>query len=621
MRKASVFLLLLLVSCILQAQVTDSSVSNPSLLEAVRGNWFDCKRGGWTVGIYDSVAIVDNRICDVRLAHSNGKSIELTLQDRGNGTTQVLAMTPQRDGTCMMKQGKSKRKLTHTPQQPTVTADKGFVNFFNPDTATIQGYIDGYKTSLGFEAGLIYLDDVITNTDTPMAVPIAPDGTFVCKLPMKYPTALPFKLNDKWILFFAEPGKTQIMHVNAEDIMARKSPNPVIPSLFMGEGAHLSYLTNELDDKLSYSFAQMQDAILKQTPAQFKESFRTVAAQWQHVADSLTSVYGASQKAAILIRHSVALKEGEKFLSFVSYRGYLAEHYPDNMALKAKIEDDYYDFLRRMPLDDPEILVCYDSDSFTNSVQFIHFLFNVGKIFTHKSSWTKKEKDEKYLAHKAAQQSKRDSIVACLCGKERPFLWQMIGVQNVKFELQHGFETYEARRKYVDMMKAGIKGYPFLAEQMEQVYAARIAEERSKSYALPEGKATDIFRNIIKDHAGKVLFVDFWATTCGPCRAGISATADLRRKYKDHPEFKFIYITAANESPCADYDRYVEENLKGEASYYVSSTEFAYLRQLFKFNGIPHYELVEPDGTIYVEEIGTWNLSRYLDKRFPLKDN
>ena len=140
--------------------------------------------------------------------------------------------------------------------------------------------------------------------------------------------------------------------------------------------------------------------------------------------------------------------------------------------------------------------------------------------------------------------------------------------------------------------------------------------EDAKSYQLPEGKATDIFRNIIKNHPGKVLFVDFWATSCGPCRSGIEATADLRKKYKDHPEFQFIYITGERESPAGAYKQYVEKHLKGEASYYVTGTEYNYLRQLFHFNGIPHYELVEKDGSISNEKLSSYSIGQYLKKRF-----
>lgn len=622
MKKTALFLLLSLLSCILQAQVTDSPISKASpSLETLHGNWFDRKHGGWIAGIYDSVAIVDNSICDVRQVRMEGNSVELMLQDKENGTTQTVTLTPQRNGTCLMKQGNGKRKLTHSPQQPTVTPDNGYGNFFNPDTATIQGYIAGYNARMGFETGLIYLKDIITGTDVPMAVPIAPDGTFACKLPMKHPAVLAILLNDRWLFFFAEPGKTQTMYVNAEDIMAQRSSDREIPLLFMGEDARLSCLANELSKRWSYPYAKLNDARLKLTPAQFRESLRPMVAQWQHVGDSLASVYGASQKAVSLIRHTMSLNEADVSFSFLSPRSYLSEQYPDNEALKAKVEDDYYDFLRRMPLDDPEMLACYDADSFTGNFQFIRPIWNITRRgFSWSSSMTKEEKDEKHLAHEAVKQSRMDSVVACISGKERPFLWQMIGVQDVKSNLAY-FDTYDGKRKYADMVKEMVKDYPFLAGQVEQVYAARMAEERSRSYTLPEGKATDIFRNIIKEHAGKVLFVDFWATTCGPCRAGIEATADLRQKYKDHPDFKFIYITAANESPRADYDRYVEKNIKGEASYYVSSTEFAYLRQLFKFDGIPHYEVVEKDGTICIDNIGTWNLRNFLQERFPMKDN
>ena len=67
--------------------------------------------------------------------------------------------------------------------------------------------------------------------------------------------------------------------------------------------------------------------------------------------------------------------------------------------------------------------------------------------------------------------------------------------------------------------------------------------------------------------------------------------------------------------------QYVEKNLKGEASYYVTDSEFNYLRQLFRFNGIPHYELVLKDGSISKEELGTHRIRKYLEEHFPVSES
>lgn len=37
----------------------------------------------------------------------------------------------------------------------------------------------------------------------------------------------------------------------------------------------------------------------------------------------------------------------------------------------------------------------------------------------------------------------------------------------------------------------------------------------------------------IQANNGKVVFVDFWATWCGPCKEGFPHTVELSRKYKD----------------------------------------------------------------------------------------
>lgn len=227
--------------------------------------------------------------------------------------------------------------------------------------------------------------------------------------------------------------------------------------------------------------------------------------------------------------------------------------------------------------------------------------------------------DRASIAMEQKYGEKKDTIIAQLWGDTNPLLWQIAKVRSLTFNLQN-IRTKTIAREYVDNLKQKLTD-AFLMAEAEQVFENTYPSEEASSYQLPEGKATDIFRNIIKNHPGKVLFVDFWATTCGPCRGGIEATADLRKKYKNHPEFQFIYITGERESPAGAYKQYVEKNLKGEASYYVTGTEYNYLRQLFHFNGIPHYELVEKDGSISKENLGSHTIGQYLKKRFDTSES
>lgn len=221
--------------------------------------------------------------------------------------------------------------------------------------------------------------------------------------------------------------------------------------------------------------------------------------------------------------------------------------------------------------------------------------------------------DEKLLKELALLKSK-DSIISSLCSVANPLAWQIAKVHSLRNLLKYT-KTSSAARECTNQIKRQLT-HPELVAVTERLLAEFHPKEEKKSYQLPEGKASNIFRNIIKGHAGKVLFIDFWATTCGPCRSGIEATAELRKKYKNHPEFQFIYISSKGESPQKAYEQYVEKHLKGEACYYISDTEFKYMRQLFHFNGIPHYVLVEKDGSISKENIGTHNIEKYLEKRF-----
>ncbi|MBC8054084.1 MAG: redoxin family protein [Sphingobacteriaceae bacterium] len=133
------------------------------------------------------------------------------------------------------------------------------------------------------------------------------------------------------------------------------------------------------------------------------------------------------------------------------------------------------------------------------------------------------------------------------------------------------------------------------------------------AYDLPRGKGTDIFKKIIDQYKGKIVFVDFWAIFCGPCIASIKANKDVREKYKGSKDLEFVFITSDSESPEPRYTDFVNEN-ELVNTYRLSSDEYLYLRQLFKFNGIPRYIVINKEGQVLNDDFEMHNFKVEIEK-------
>lgn len=595
-------------------------------LKSVEGNWFaDDTQGRWAYGIYDSLIIANNRLYDLKECRKKGKRLILAAQSRADGSSVTLQLTPRKDGSCLiaLDGGEAQRYVRTRPDTPAVEADNGYGDdFFRSDSVCLQGYLDGYDPRLGFDSGILYLEDEITRQDYPVVVPIKPDGSFQCKFVLQHPICHNLLLNDSWISYYAEPGDTVTLYLSWEDLMARSRARdnsyPLPHTAHMGRRADLSYLATTLKQSFYYPYDKLSKAQKTLTPAQFQEQLKPVVAQWQQQADSLCRLYAPSQKAVSLIRNQMAMQVGSTYLNFQMSRNYYAQQDSTNRVLQVQPDASYYNFLKEMPLNEQSALANSNISTFINRFEYMNPLDAAYSTYAHLSN------EETFKALPVEEQQillqmklceTKDSIINSLCATPSPLLWQVARIRNLRFTLSDVLKRRQDAEVFLSRVEKTLT-HPYLRATARNLMDELCPETRPASYQLPEGKATDIFRRIIAPHAGKVLFVDFWATTCGPCRGGIQATADLRKQYRNHPEFQFVYITSETESPEKSYTDYVEKHLKGEACYRLTDTEYKYMRQLFQFNGIPHYVVVEKDGSISTEEVGTHNLADFLKRRF-----
>ena len=138
---------------------------------------------------------------------------------------------------------------------------------------------------------------------------------------------------------------------------------------------------------------------------------------------------------------------------------------------------------------------------------------------------------------------------------------------------------------------------PYIHARYQAALDELLAEQAGR-YDLPEGEAADLFRKLVEPFRGKWVYIDFWATTCGPCMHGIESSADERKKLAGRDDIELVFITGDRITPPEAYREYVDENLEGEVSYLLPKAQYVQLSTLFKFSAIPHNELVDPDGRI-----------------------
>lgn len=102
----------------------------------------------------------------------------------------------------------------------------------------------------------------------------------------------------------------------------------------------------------------------------------------------------------------------------------------------------------------------------------------------------------------------------------------------------------------------------------------------------------------LSDLKGKVVYIDIWATWCGPCRAEFPYTKDIKKHYQNNNDIVFLYVSVDEEKET--WLKYLKENPDFTGVQVNDPGNFdSAIAKTYKVNGIPRYMIIDRDGKIF----------------------
>jgi thiol-disulfide isomerase/thioredoxin len=145
------------------------------------------------------------------------------------------------------------------------------------------------------------------------------------------------------------------------------------------------------------------------------------------------------------------------------------------------------------------------------------------------------------------------------------------------------------------------------AKSTERSNEAHVVRFAAHPQPMPAFLVNDLDGNPVSTAAwkGKVVFVNFWATWCPPCRAEIPILIDLASRYKDR--LQIVGVSVDDGDP-ADVKQFAKE---AGINYPIVMADRAIVKEYGGVPALPTLFVVNPDGNVVQKNEGLFSNELY----------